>query len=308
MAQFFKDPLVQIIEELNAKNSATLKRPLTVDDLVFTEVSSNEDTGAREVIAKPSGTTEYFGSIRNPGVTYKRYVGQRMFMVQPRIWGINGETYPALIARMAEMYNLPPFSIEPKAGDLTQPYDFDKSVQDQTINQSDDWLNFVMQIQFRDDSIGWTGIFPITVYNAERDLGKIIRDTELDALIYPDDTKGAVGSMSTLTYPIEFELPGSAQAIMTTVGSALADDAEDEVVKAIIEQITEYYEFNDTEAVTTSLKLTLPGSTVLSTNLGDADEPQKQVVLQMKTVTDENVMYIGKIYLNNPSFGAVSGN
>lgn len=302
MELFFKDPIVQIIDELNAKNSTTLKRPLTVNDLTFTEVSSNEDTGAREVIARPASGAEYFGVIRNPGITYHRYVGTKMFVVQPRIWGVKGETYPDLIQRMAQLYNLPPFTIEPKAGDTTKPYDFGKEVHDQKIDQGDDWLNFTMQISFHASSLGWVGMFPIVVYNAERDLGKIIKDTALDALAYPDDTEGSAGSMSTLTYPIEFELPASAQATLSTVGSKLASDVNDDTVKAIIDQILEYYEFSIPSDARESLESTVPGSTVLTTNLGDSAQTNKQVVLQMTSPSGASPMFVGKIYLNNPSF------
>lgn len=308
MELFFKDPIVQIIAELNEKNKDTLKRPLTVTDLEFTEVSSNEDTGSREVIARPASGAEYFGVIRNPGVKYRRYVGTRMFVVQPRIWGVNGETYPDLIKRMAKMYNLPEFTIEPKAGDKTKPYDFGKEVQSQKIDQGDSWLSFTMQIQFNASSLGWVGIFPITVYNAERDLGKIIKDTQLDALAYPDDTKGEAGSMSTLTYPIEFELPASAQATLTTVGNKLASDKDDDTVKAIIDQIMEYYEFTAGDDARASLESTVPGSEVIASNLAATTDTDKQVILKMVLPAGDTPMFIGNIYLNNPLFGASSGN
>lgn len=302
MSLFFKDPIVQIIDELNAKNVTTLKRPLAITDLLFTEVSSNSTTGAREVNAKPAPGAPYFGTIKHPGVTYKRYVGEKMFLVPPRVWAVAGESITDLINRFTTLYNLPAFTLEPSAGDTVNPYDLPKSYHGQTLQPLGDWLTTTLTITFRADSLGWVGSIPITIYNSAKDLGKIINSTAQDSLVYPDNTLGATGSMASLTYPINFELPNTAQATLVTRGSKLSSSSTDDTVQAIINQILAFYEFSAPEDVRTSLESTIPGSTVVTTNLADSAQTDKQVILQMTSPSGPTPMFIGKIFINNPTF------
>jgi hypothetical protein len=313
MELFYKDPLEQILAEINTKNAATLKRDLTAADVLFTQVSSNDDTGVREIIVKAKPGADYYGSVKNPGVTYKRYVGDKLFVVTPRIWGQSGETYDVLVQRMAELYNLPPFTIEPAEGDTVNPYDFAKDLRTRVADDGGDgtWQSFTMQIQFRDDSIGYVGIFPIVVYNADRDLGKIIKNTALDGLTYPDDTGGTTGSLSTLTYPIEFDLPSISKEVLGVVGSSLSTDVSDATVKAIVDQILSYYEAGNIASFERAdLESVIAGATVTESNLlGEGGvENTSNVVIVLSAVAAENAKFVGHLYIRDPSFEGGSGN
>lgn len=309
MELFYKDPLEQILAEINTKNSATLKRDLTAADVLFTQVSSNDDTGVREIIVKAKPGADYYGAVKNPGVTYKRYVGTKLFLVYPRIWGVSGETYDVMIQRTAELYNLPPFTIEPAEGDTVNPYDFGKEVRTQVADNGGDgsWQSFTMQLQFRDDSIGYVGIFPVIVYNADRDLGKIIKNTALDGLVYPDDTGGTTGSLSTLTYPIEFDLPSISKEVLGVVGASLSTDASDPTVTAIVDQIIAYYESgNIGNFERADLESVIAGATVTETNLlGEGGvENTSNVVIVLSAVTVAEAKFVGHLYIRDPSFDA----
>ena len=306
METFYKDPLVQILEEINAKNSATLKRELTENDIHLVQVTSNDDTGAREVMIRPKAGSEYYGVVKNPGVTYKRYVGQKLFVVQPRIWGLPGEAYDVLLQRVAQMYNLPPFTIEPAEGDLVNPYDFAKNVRTQKAGD-DNWTSFTVQAEFRGDSIGYVGIFPVVVYNANLDLGKIIKNVQLDGLMYPDNTQGLTGSLSTLTYPITFTLPSISKEVLGVVGGQLSTDVNDMTVKAIVDQILSYYESgNIGNFERTDIESVIAGATVTESNLmgdgGVENTTDVQIVLVAPTVA--NAKFIGHIYIRSPEFEA----
>lgn len=296
MDHFFERPIVQILKELNAKNASTLKRDLVEGDLVFTEVSSNPITGAREVNAAPASGTGYFGVLRDPGVTYNRYVGGLMFHIYPRVVVPAETTFVDIINKVAEIYNLPAFEIEPEAGDPTGTYDFGKEVHGRIYPGGEG--EFTVQISADPRSIGWVGQFPIIVYDAAYDLGTIVTKRDLDALIYPDDTKGDTGSMSTLSYPVKFTLSSDAKVTLGTVGNKLSTDVDDPLVAALIAQIKEYYvNANDPTAINT-IDLIIPGSTVVISTLPATGETQ--VVLD--TVVAEGASYIGKLYINNPVF------
>lgn len=306
MQTFYKDPLVQILEEINAKNSATLKRELTASDIKLVQVSSNDETGAREVMIRPAAGSEYYGVVKNPGVTYNRYVGQKLFVVQPRIWGLPGESYDVLVQRMAQMYNLPPFTIEPAEGDLENPYDFGKDLRTRKADDTE-FHSFTMQIEFRGDSIGYTGIFPIIVFNANLDLGKIIKNVQLEGLMYPDNTGGLTGSLSTLTYPITFTLPSISKEVLGVVGAQLSTDVSDATVKAIVDQILSYYETSNISDFTRAdIEAVIAGATVAESNLmgdgGVENTVDVQIVLTGTTV--ENAKFIGSIYIRSPEFEA----
>lgn len=304
MENFYKDPMVQILAEINAKNKSTLTRDLTAQDIILVPVSSNAETGEREVIVKPAPGSEYYGAVRKPGVTYKRYVGQKLFVVQPRIWGVEGETYDVLLQRVAETYNLPPFTIEPAAGDSVNPYDFGKGERARKVEFSGG-VSAILQVEFRDDSVGYVNIFPVLVFNADLDLGRIIKNTALLGLRYPDDTEGKTGSMSTLTYPITFEFPSISKEVLGVKGAALSTDTSDATVKAIVDQIISYYgEDNITAFQRSDIEAVVAGSTVNETNVLDSQgQPNNGdilIILDAATVTDSK--FIGQIYIRNPEF------
>lgn len=304
MENFYKDPMVQILAEINAKNKSTLTRDLTAQDIILVPVSSNAETGEREVIVKPAPGSEYYGAVRKPGVTYKRYVGQKLFVVQPRIWGVEGETYDVLLQRVAETYNLPPFTIEPAAGDSVNPYDFGKAERARKVEFSGG-VSAILQVEFRDDSVGYVNIFPVLVFNADLDLGRIIKNTALLGLRYPDDTEGKTGSMSTLTYPITFEFPSISKEVLGVKGAALSTDTSDATVKAIVDQIISYYgEDNITAFQRSDIEAVVAGSTVNETNVLDSQgQPNNGdilIILDAATVTDSK--FIGQIYIRNPEF------
>lgn len=304
MENFYKDPMVQILAEINAKNKSTLTRDLTAQDIILVPVSSNDETGEREVIVKPAAGSEYYGAVRKPGVTYKRYVGQKLFVVQPRIWGVEGESYDVLLQRVAETYNLPPFTIEPAAGDTVNPYDFAKEERTRKVEFSGG-VSAILQVQFRSDSVGYTNIFPVLVFNADLDLGRIIKNTALLGLRYPDDTEGKAGSMSTLTYPITFEFPSISKEVLAVKGASLSTDVSDATVKAIVDQIFSYYgEDNITDFQRSDIEEVVAGATVNQTNLLDAQgQPNNgDILIILDSTVVSGSKFIGQIYIRNPEF------
>lgn len=309
MENFYKDPMQQVLAEINAKNKSTLTRDLTAQDIILVPVSSNDDTGEREVIIKPAPGSEYYGAVRKPGVTYNRYVGQKLFVVQPRIWGEEGESYDVLLQRVAETYNLPPFSIEPAAGDAVNPYDFSKGERDRKVGFSGGTFA-TLQVEFRSDSVGYAGIFPVLVFNAALDLGRIIKNTALLGLSYPDNTEGKTGSLSTLTYPIAFEFPSISKEVLALKGAMLSTDVSDATVKAIVDQIISYYgEDNITAFQRTDIEAVVAGSTVNETNVLDSQgQPNNgDILIILDAVTTEDSKFIGQIYIRNPVFDGDSG-
>lgn len=304
MENFYKDPMQQVLAEINANNKSTLTRDLTAQDIILVPVSSNDETGEREVIVKPAPGSVYYGAVRKPGVTYKRYVGQKLFVVQPRIWGDEGEGYDVLLQRVAETYNLPPFTIEPAAGDTVNPYDFSKEMRTRKVEFSGG-LSATLQIEFRADSVGYANIFPVLVFNTALDLGRIIKNTALLGLRYPDDTEGKTGSLSTLTYPVTFELPSISKEVLAVKGAQLSTDVSDQTVKAIVDDIIAYYgEDNITAFTRPEIEAVVAGATVNETNLLDSQgQPNNgdiQIVLDSTAVKDGK--FIGQIYIRNPEF------
>lgn len=300
MSLFFKDPIQQIVDELYEKNKGSLKAPLAITDLVLTEVSFNQSTGVREVNATPADSSKYFGAIKNPGVTYKRYSAEKMWLgVKPRVVVAQGATVLAVLTALSTAYNIPEFTVEPEAGDATKPYDFPKEIRTQTVDFADLALK-VLTLNFKANSIGWYGVLTINCYDAAKNLSTIIKNPNLNGLIYPDNTEGKVGSLSTLTYPINFKLPTASKTLLGTKGGTLGADKTDPLVAAIINDIMDYYTFDDPTAVRASLEKNVPGSTVLETNLADGVQPPVQVIIQTKTVA--GTTFVGNIILNNPAF------
>lgn len=303
MTTFYKDPLVQIIDELNAKNAATLARPLVPTDIKISEVSSDSETGARDVVVSAAPGSGFFGAIRNPDVTYKRYVGEKLFVTGARIWADPGDHADVVLQRFAQAYNLPPFTIEPAEGDTENPYDFDKSYRDKV--PLPDGYSAVFNPNFRNDSIGYVGGIQIDVYNSSSDLGKVMKEIQIGHLTYPDNTKGMTGSLSTLTYPIQFSLPASSKGVLGIVGEKLSTELTDPTVAAMIDQIFGYYENSNTNIFQRSdLEAVIPGATVAETNLiGDGGvENTEDVLIVLDAVVAENAKFTGQIIIRSPNF------
>lgn len=303
MTTFYKDPIVQIIEELNEKNKDTLTRPLEITDLAFTEVSNNPATGEREVIAHATSGASYYGTIRNPGVKYKRYLGHKLFTVAPRVTGKSGETYAAIANRLAEEYNLPPFKIQPSEGDTADNYDLPYSLNTRTID-NEDWSSVEVTLVFEPKSIGYAGGITVNVYNADRDLSKLVVKRSLDGLVYPDNTKGETGSLSTLTYPVKWAIPEAGRAILSEVGQTLPAEENDPIIVAMIDSIVNFYVLEDAEANTmsTALLSVLPGSKVLSTNLAATGELTGEEIITLEAKPADGVPWIGTVYIRGPEF------
>ncbi|WNT47111.1 virion structural protein [Salmonella phage SPLA10] len=303
MTTFYKDPIVQIVEELNEKNKDTLTRPLEINDLVFTEVSNNPTTGEREVIARAASWANYYGTIRNPGVKYKRYLGHKLFMVAPRVSGSTGDSYADIAMRLAEEYNLPPFKIQPSEDSTKQDYDLPFSLHSRTID-NEDWSSVEVTLVFEPTSIGYFGGVTVNVYNAERDLSQIVVNRSLDGLVYPDDTKGETGSLSTLTYPVKWAIPEAGRAILSEVGQTLPAEENDPIIVAMIDSIVNFYVLEDAEANTmsTALLSVLPGSKVLSTNLAATGELTGEEIITLEAKPADGVPWIGTVYIRGPEF------
>lgn len=303
MTTFYKDPIVQIVEELNEKNKETLTRPLEITDLAFTEVSNNPATGEREVIARATTDASYYGTIRNPGVKYKRYLGHKLFTVSPRVTGKSGETYAAIANRLAEEYNLPPFKIQPSEGDTSDNYDLPYSLNTRTID-NEDWSSVEVTLVFEPNSIGYAGGITVNVYNADRDLSKLVVKRSLDGLVYPDNTKGETGSLSTLTYPVKWVLPTAARATLSEAEATLPAEASDPIIKEMIESIVNFYLLEEEEAgpLRTALAAVLPGAKVLTTDLAAEGVLTGKEVVTIEAVAAEKATWVGTVYVRGPEF------
>lgn len=305
MTTFYKDPLEQIIEELNQKNSDTLTRPLTAADLVFTEVKNNPATGDREVIAKAAQGAMYYGTIRNPGITYKRYLGHKLFAMAPRVTALTGDSHADIAIRLAEVYNLPPFKIQPSEDSTKQVYDLPFSLHSKTI-EGDDWSSIEVTLIFEPDSIGYFGGITVNVYNAERDLAVIVANRALDSLTYPDNTNGEKGSLSTLTYPVTYTLSKPTLNVLAQQGQVVSSDENDPTADGIVDAIVNFYilDGSDESEMRAAMYKVVRGATVQRTNItpeGTTPEGQEGLVV-LKPKADTAEVWVGDIYIRNPEF------
>lgn len=299
MVLFFKDPLIQVIDELNEKNKTTLAEPFKPSDLTFTEASFSTVTGVRQVIARPTQGSKFFGAIKDPGITYTRYNAAKMWLgMIPKVVVSQSDDYATILNALTTAYCLPPFSIEPSAGDATKPYDFAKEVRNETIDFGGAPTKDIT-VSFRADSFGWYGNLIIRCFDRSRNVAALISGYDLEGLKYPDDTQGLNGSMSTLTYPVAFELPQSSYELLGRVGAVLPI-ATDPLVVAIVDCIMAHYTFEDVTATRAALVASIAGSVVTSTNLTVEGANPIQITIASKN--HAGAMFVGNVVINNPVF------
>lgn len=299
MVLFFKDPLIQVIDELNEKNKATLAEPFKPSDLTFSEASFSTVTGVRQVIARPTQGSKFFGAIKDPGITYTRYNAAKMWLgTIPKVVVSQSDNYATILDALTTAYCLPPFSIEPAAGDATKPYDFAKEVHNETIDFGGTPTKDIT-VSFRADSFGWYGNLTIRCYDRSRNVASLISTYDLEGLKYPDDTLGMNGSMSTLTYSVPFELPQSSYELLGRVGAVLPNAADPLVVK-IVDCIMGHYSFEDVAATRASLLASVAGSVVTSTNLTVEGATPIQITIASKK--HAGALFVGNLVINNPVF------
>lgn len=274
---FYQQPAQQINAELNELNKATLKSPLKGTDYTINGISVINETGLREVSLKATEGSRFYGTVKNPGVKYTRYILNKLF-VQPPVVYVPGEiTLKEALLILAEQYNLPPFTFASTDQDIGEgpvdfPFDYSERIilKDKAVGAKE-----VIEIEPTPISIGYMGTINVTFINRGVSLDKIITERGLNGLTYPDATEGKIGSLSLLTWPVEYKLSRADLNRLCLVGSELKGYDEDTLSKDIVDSILNYYRegLEDEVGFKSKLVQEVSGLKVTETNLDAEGNP-----------------------------------
>lgn len=287
-------PIDQFIAEINTLNEGLKKNPLQASDVKITEIAGEDGDGTkREVSLEATEASKFHGTVENPGVKYLRYDWDRLFKQVPVIYMTGEPTVGEALAEFSKRYNVPPFVLEGDMADFTSAV----SLQDKVLYNAENYAD--LGYGFSTNSLGYTGLFKLRVYNDVNNLATTVVNRDLEGLIYPDNTKGDKGSFSILSTPVRFKFSPDFLTILSKVGSGL----NGYLLESIAVQTAEYY--GNPVGMKDMIKTALVDYKVNITNVGadgtSTDDEDLRVVLTGQSKSDS---YTGKFILNIIDFSA----